>query len=93
MLPVVVGEKKAAQYIALNTFLLVPVSLLFVLLGEFSVLYLGVTGLLGAVMIFVDVKLAFNPTKTEAWTAFKVSSPYLAIVFLAMVLDTRLLIR
>ncbi len=93
MLPVVVGEKRAAQYIALNTFLLVPVSLLFVVLGEFSLLYLVVAGALGLAMILVDVKLAQNPTKAQAWTAFKISSPYLAIVFLAMVLDARLLIH
>ncbi len=93
MLPVVVGEKKAAQYIALNTFLLVPVSLLFVFLGEFSLLYLVVAGILGVAMILVDVKLALNPTKAQAWTAFKISSPYLAIVFVAMVLDARLLLH
>src|SRR5436853_1761689 len=87
MLPVVVGDKKAAQYIALNTFLLVPSSLIFVPLGTFGVVYLAIAGLLGLGMIIVDLKLAFNPTKAQAWTAFKFSSPYLAIVFLAMVLD------
>src|SRR5438093_4695501 len=46
MLPVVVGEKKTAQYIALNTFLLVPLSLLFVLppLGGFGIIYLVTAG-------------------------------------------------
>src|SRR5947208_5834297 len=87
MLPVVVGDKKAAQYIALNTFLLVPSSLIFVPLGTFGIIYLAIAGLLGLGMIIVDLKLAFNPTKAQAWTAFKFSSPYLAIVFLAMVLD------
>ena len=87
MLPVVVGDKKAAQYIALNTFLLVPSSLIFVPLGTFGIIYLATAGLLGLGMIIVDLKLAFNPTKAQAWTAFKFSSPYLAIVFLAMVLD------
>jgi len=90
MLPVVVGEKKTAQYIALNTFLLVPLSLALVWFG-FGLLYLVVAGLLGFGMIMVDVKLAMNPTKARAWTAFKFSSPYLAIVFLAMALDVRLL--
>src|SRR5881628_3452329 len=88
MLPVVVGEKKTAQYIALNTFLLVPLSLA---LFGFGLLYLVVAGLLGLGMIIVDVKLALEPTKARAWTAFKFSSPYLAIVFLAMALDVRLL--
>ena len=93
MLPVVVGEKKTAQYIALNTFLLVPLSLAFVLppLGGFGIIYLATAGLLGFGMILVDLRLVANPTKAQAWTAFKFSSPYLAIVFLAMVLDVKLL--
>jgi len=92
MLPVVVGEK-TAQYIALNTFLLVPLSLAFVLppLGGFGIIYLVTAGLLGLGMILVDLRLVANPTKAQAWTAFKFSSPYLAIVFLAMVLDVKLL--
>ena len=93
MLPVVVGEKKTAQYIALNTFLLVPLSLVFVLppLGGFGIIYLATASLLGLGMILVDLRLVANPTKAQAWTAFKFSSPYLAIVFLAMVLDVKLL--
>jgi heme o synthase len=90
MLPVVVGEKKTAQYIALNTFLLVPLSLALVPFG-FGLLYLVVASLLGLGMILLDLQLVANPSKAQAWTAFKFSSPYLAIVFLAMVLDVRLL--
>ena len=90
MLPVVVGEKKTAQYIAINTFLLVPLSLALVPFG-FGLLYLVVAGLLGLGMIFLDLKLVANPTKAQAWAAFKFSSPYLAIVFLAMALDVRLI--
>ncbi len=89
MLPVVVGEKKTAQYIALNTFLLVPVSLALFWFG-FGLLYLIVAAFLGLGMILVDLKLVVNPTKVQAWNAFKFSSPYLAIVFLAMALDVRL---
>jgi len=87
MLPVVVGEKKAAQYIAANTLLLVPLSLAFFPLGVFGLLYLLIAGGFGLWLLIVDLKLAFDPSKSRAWTAFKVSSPYLAIVFLAMVLD------
>ncbi len=93
MLPSVVGEKRAAQYIALNTFLLVPLSLIFFPLGLFGIVYLAVAAVFGLGLLFVDLKLAFNPTKAQAWTAFKVSSPYLAIIFLAMVVDARLLVR
>lgn len=93
MLPVVVGEKKTAQYIAVNTFLLVPLSLAFVLpqLGGFGIIYLVTAALLGLGMILVDLRLVANPTKAQAWTAFKFSSPYLAIIFFAMILDVKLL--
>jgi heme o synthase len=91
MLPVVVGEERTARYIALNTFLLVPLSLMLVPFGGLGVLYLCTAGALGLGMIAVDLRLVSNPTKTEAWTAFKFSSPYLAIVFLAMLLDVKLL--
>ena len=90
MLPVVVGEKRTAQYIAINTFLLVPLSLALVPFG-FGILYLVVASLLGLGMILLDLKLVANPTKAQAWAAFKFSSPYLAIVFLAMALDVRIL--
>jgi heme o synthase len=91
MLPVVAGEEKTARYIALNTFLLVPISLIFVLYSGLGAVYLTIAAALGIGMILVDLKLVSNPTKAQAWTAFKFSSPYLAIVFLAMVLDVRLL--
>ena len=91
MLPVVVGEEKTARYIALNTFILVPLSLMFVPFGSMGVVYLSTVAVLGLGMILVDLRLVSNPTKAQAWTAFKFSSPYLAIVFLAMALDARIL--
>ncbi len=93
MLPAVVGEKRAAQYIALNTFLLVPLSLVFVPLGLFGIIYLVVALVFGLGLLITDLRLAFSPTKAQAWTAFKVSSPYLAVIFLAMVVDSKLLVR
>jgi len=91
MLPVLVGEARTARYIALNTFLLVPLSLMLVPLGGLGFLYLSIAAALGLGMILVDLRLVSNPTKAQAWTAFKFSSPYLAIVFLAMVLDVKVL--
>jgi heme o synthase len=90
LVPVVVGEERTARYIALNTFLLVPLSLMLVPFGGFGVLYLSIAAALGLGMILVDLRLVSSPTKTQAWTAFKFSSPYLAVVFLAMALDVLL---
>src|SRR3989442_1906695 len=93
MLPAVVGEKRAAQYIALNTFLLVPLSLVFVPLGLFGIAYLLVALVFATWLLINDLRLAFSPTKALAWTAFKVSSPYLAIIFLAMIVDSKLVLH
>ena len=93
MLPAVVGEKRAAQYIALNTFLLVPLSLVFVPLALFGIAYLLVALVFGLWLLITDLRLAFSPTKALAWTAFKVSSPYLAIIFLAMIVDSKLVLH
>jgi protoheme IX farnesyltransferase len=92
MLPVVVGEEKTARYIALNTFLLVPLSLAFVPFSGFGLVYLVTAGVLGIGMILLDLKLVMNPTKSQAWTAFKFSSPYLAFVFVTMFIDAKLLL-
>src|SRR2546428_645919 len=54
----------------------------FILLGAFGLVYLLIAGVFGLWLLIVDLKLAFDPSKSRAWTAFKVSSPYLAIVFL-----------
>jgi heme o synthase len=91
MLTVVVGEARTARYIALNTFLLGPLSLMLVPFSDLGVLYLSIAAVLGLGMILIDLRLVASPTKAQAWTAFKFSSPYLAIIFLAMVLDVKLL--
>jgi protoheme IX farnesyltransferase len=84
MLPSVVGERRAARYIVANTLLLIPVSL------AFSPYFGGIGFLvyvLGAILfdlliLATDIKLLRAPTKENAWSAFKFSSPYLAFVFL-----------
>ena len=83
MLPVVVGKVKAARY----TILLIPFSLVFVLLG-FGYVYLVISIIFGILLLYSNVKLLKNPAdKKIALTAFKFSSPYLAIIFIALILD------
>ena len=88
MLPAIVGEQKASRYIVLNTLLLIPFSLLFYFLGYNGILYLAITGVVGALLLVTNIRMLKEPNKENSWTAFKFSSPYLAIVFTAMVLDT-----
>src|SRR2546428_7717436 len=75
MLPVVVGEKKAAQYIAVNTLLLVPLSLAFFPLGVFGLVYLLIAGGFGLLLLIVDLKLAFHSSQRPAWALVKGSKP------------------
>lgn len=84
MLPSIVGPIKASKYIVFNTLVLIPVSLLLApfLEGYGLYIYLGFTALTGVVLLVTNLKLLKNPTKENAWLAFKFSSPYLALVFL-----------
>ena len=86
MLPVLVGESVAAKYILANTLVLVPYSRMFYFFG-LGLHYLIAASISGATMLAYNVKLIQNPTKDIAWKAYKVSSPYLAIIFLALMFD------
>ncbi|MBM3898317.1 MAG: protoheme IX farnesyltransferase [Thaumarchaeota archaeon] len=88
MLPAIVGERKASRYIVFNTLLLIPFSLLFYFLGYNGQLYLAITSIVGALLLVTNLRMLKEPSKENSWTAFKFSSPYLALVFTAMVLDT-----
>jgi heme o synthase len=85
MLPSVVGPAAASKYIVVNTLLLIPVSLLFAayLAGLGLAVYLTVAVVFDALLLGTNLKLLRSPTKANAWLAFKFSSPYLAIIFLA----------
>ena len=88
MLPSVVGPQAASKYIVANTLLLIPVSLLFAyyLSGMGLLVYLAITVVFDTLLLATNLKLLRAPTKSNAWLAFKFSSPYLAIVFVAAML-------
>ena len=85
MLPSVVGPEAATKYIVANTLLLIPVSLLFAfyLAGVGLAVYLAVAVAFGAALLGTNIKLYRDPSKANAWLAFKFSSPYLAVIFAA----------
>lgn len=84
MLPSVVGEKKAAKFIVVNTLLLIPISLLFFLYlaGTGEVVYLIGAVFFDLLLLATNVKLLVAPTKSNALLAFKASSPFLAVIFI-----------
>jgi protoheme IX farnesyltransferase len=83
MLPSVVGVKKATKFIVINTLLLIPISLLFYvyLSGEGGTIYLVGAFIFDLLILATNVKLLLAPTKSNAFLAFKFSSPYLALIF------------
>ena len=85
MLPSEIGAEAASKYIVANTLLLIPVSLLlaFYLAGTGLLVYLAVAVIFDALLLWTNVKLLKTPNKANAWLAFKFSSPYLAIIFVA----------
>jgi protoheme IX farnesyltransferase len=86
MLPVLVGDSAAAKYVLANTLVLVPFSIMLYFFG-LGLLYLIIASISGAMMLAYNFKLIRNPSKDIAWKAYKVSSPYLAIIFLALMFD------
>lgn len=88
MLPSILGSAAASKYIVANTLLLIPVSLLFAvyLSGIGLWVYLIITVVFDALLLWTNLKLLRSPTKDNAWLAFKFSSPYLAVIFLVAML-------
>ncbi len=90
MLPVVVGDKVAAQVILVNTLALVIISLLPIFFGLQWIYLLGaLTG--GGHFLYRNVQLVRDPSPKIAMSNFFASLSQLAILLVAAVLDNQLL--
>jgi protoheme IX farnesyltransferase len=86
MLPVLIGNQRTASYILLNTAILLPYSLALAFFG-LGLLYTAVAAVSGSLMLAYHYKLTKNPTPEFAWKAYKVTAPYLIVIFVALALD------
>ena len=86
MLPVLIGNQKTASYILLNTAILLPYSIAIAFFGP-GVLYTAIAACSGSLMLAYHYKLTKNPTPEFAWKAYKVTAPYLVVIFVALALD------
>ena len=86
MLPVVIGMHRTSKYILANTLILVPYSLVLYAFGM-GMVYTALAAASGGLMLLYHYKLTKNPTADFAWKAYKVTAPYLTIIFLAVALD------
>jgi protoheme IX farnesyltransferase len=84
MLPTVVSLKTSIRLIALSSIILVIFSLM---LYQIGTIYLITAIITGIIILFSSLKLLLEPTKERAWKLFKISSPYLAVLFIAMIID------
>jgi protoheme IX farnesyltransferase len=86
MLPVIIGMQKTSKYILVNTAILLPYSLMLYAFG-LGVVYLAIAAVSGGLMLVYHYKLTKNPTSEFAWKAYKVTAPYLTIIFVGIALD------
>ncbi len=86
MLPVVVDMKNAVRLIVLTVILMFPLSILPILYG-LGYIYLAVAVGFGLIILVGNLYTFFKPSVDHAWTMFKLSSPYLFLLFTAMVVD------
>ena len=86
MLPVLIGMQKTSTYILFNTLILLPYSLMLYAFGM-GLVYTGIAAAAGGLMFVYHYKLTKLPTSEFAWKAYKVTAPYLTIIFLAIALD------
>jgi protoheme IX farnesyltransferase len=88
MLPVVYDIRRALYWLLLTVILMVVLSVLIYFAGDWGPVYLGTALVLGAVALALSVHIYRYPERKKAWVLFKFSSPYLAVLFLSMMLDT-----
>ncbi len=90
MLPAVVGTVTALRLITLFSLVFIPFSLAVYYVGNFGVVY-GLTAGIGSVLLLVgSFYVLARPTEENAWRMFKITSPYLFMLFLGMIIDVAL---
>ncbi len=96
MLTAVQSEKTSARAIALSTVVMVLFSIapFFIttennekMIGD---VYLWTAIVSGALMVVLSVWVIVKPMEKAAWTLFKFSSPYLTVLFIALMVDSAL---
>lgn len=86
MLPVVIGMQRTSKYIFANTVILIPYSIILYAFGM-GIIYSVIAIVSGCLMLAYHYKLMKTPTSEFAWKAYKVTAPYLTIIFVAVALD------
>jgi len=92
MLPVLIGMERTSKYILGNTMILLPYSLMLYAFGM-GIVYTIIAVVSGGMMLLYHYKLTKTPTSEFAWKAYKVTAPYLTIIFIGIALDAAFYFR
>ncbi|NIN52499.1 MAG: protoheme IX farnesyltransferase [Nitrososphaeria archaeon] len=87
MLPIVVNEKTAVRCTASTVPILFLLTLLLGVIGDFGLIYWVASIGFGIIILVGNIYAIFKPTPKNLWSMFKLSSPYLVVVFTAMLID------
>ena len=90
MAPLVWGERETMRQMLWYMAILIPLTLLPVTFGAFGMIYLASATVLGLVMLWSIVRTVRATAWTQpAWWSYRFSLLYLALLFVAMVVDRR----
>jgi heme o synthase len=88
MLPVISSEIKSVRIIAMTTLMMVVFSIIPFFFNQFGLIYLMTAAIFGVVMMILSLWLLIKPSEKTSWLVFKFSSPYLAALFIAFMVDS-----
>ena len=85
MLPIVFGDRVASICVAGTSALLAVFSVaIFLITPNVSIFYTVSAVVLGGVVLAYSAKLALTQSNRTAWTLFKLTSPYLTVIFFVL---------
>ena len=92
MAPLIWGERETMNQMLWYTLILLPLTLLPVVFGAFGLIYLISAAILGALLLHGVLRIRREAIWTKAaWWTYKYSLLYLALLFVAMVVDRQVL--
>ncbi len=92
MAPLVWGERETMREMVWYNVILIALTLLPVTFGAFGIIYFVSAAVLGAILLVGVIRVSTSAEWTgPAWRVYKFSLLYLALLFLAMVIDRKVL--
>jgi protoheme IX farnesyltransferase len=92
MAPLVWGERETMRQMMWYNVILIALTLLPAAFGAFGVIYLVSAAVLGAILLIGVIRVSTSAEWTKpAWWVYKFSLLYLALLFVAMVVDRKVL--